>query len=214
MGKTIIKWDTFQFFRIFQNIEKEESLGCGFLFLRKDWIVTAKHVVVDEDGNVRQNIYAKYQHIEINCEVTAIHDEIDIAILLITEKENPCHKPLYLGYSDLSVIDEAMALAHTPSSGGKFSFTTIKKFDESTRERSTEEHIIEFESDTYEPGSSGGIIFGQGTTVIGVIINTFKNDKYPEKSFVRATSINNLMNEISIEIKDGLMTKLISKDEK
>lgn len=190
--------------------EKKPELGTGFLFLRTDWIVTAKHVVMD-DGLIRGNLYAEFptnNPNKVGLRVIAVHPESDIALLEITSIPNPCRKPLFPGYDDLSVSKGLVCCGYTPTNGKTISISLAKVYDKSTRERKTTETVLEFESKGIEGGSSGGPIFGDGGVVLGLLINVFTPEEQPDRQFARATSIHNLMDAIEIEFNENKLQKI------
>lgn len=183
--------------------EKKEELGTGFVFLRPDWVVTAAHVVI-EYGIPRKNLYGQFptnNPNKLDLEVIATHRECDIALLRILNNPNPCKRPLYPGYDDLSVSNGLVCCGYTPSRGKTITMSLVKTYGKEIRERINTETILEFENDGIEGGSSGGPIFGDGGVVLGLLINQFSLEEEPHKKFARATSIHNLMNAISIDFE-------------
>lgn len=190
--------------------EQKPVLGTGFLFLRLDWIVTAKHVVI-EDGLVRTNLYAEFptnSPNKVRLTVIAIHPESDIALLRIVDIPNPCRKPLFPGYDDLSVSKGLICCGYTPSNGKTISISIAKVYDKLIRERRNAEIILEFESKGIEGGSSGGPIFGDGGVVLGLLINVFTTEEQPGKQFARATSIHNLIEGIEIDFNEKKLQRV------
>lgn len=190
--------------------EQKPQLGTGFLFLRLDWIVTAKHVVM-EDGLIRKNLYAEFptnKPNQVRLTVIAVHPENDIALLKIVDIPSPCRKPLFPGYDDLSVSKGLICCGYTPSNGKTITISLARVYDKSIRERKNSETILEFESKGIEGGSSGGPIFGDGGVVLGLLINIFTNEEQPGKQFARATSIHNLMDAIEIEYNENKLQRV------
>lgn len=177
------------------------GLGTGSLFFKKDWILTAKHVVI-EDGMPRENLVVSFSNDPISypVRVSAIHVEIDIAILSI--EDSPCNFPLFPGYENLNSASQMICMGYTPSRGETINATAVRNYEIGERERTTTETILEFNSNQYEGGSSGGPIFGNGGGIIGVLINlseTLENGK----KLVRATSVLNLVEQINIAFTEG-----------
>lgn len=191
--------------------EKKKGLGTGFLFMRKDWIVTAAHVV-QVDGQKRDNLFAQFpNHINnlLQLKVVAIHKENDIAILQIIGDDNPCRQPLYPGYDELSVSKGLICCGYTPSKGKTISISMAYVYSKDFRQREEIETVIEFESVTVEGGFSGGPIFGDGGVVVGIMINLFSMETEPNKTFARATSIQNLTKAITINFDTNRMDPTI-----
>lgn len=186
--------------------EEKQELGTGFLFMKRDWIVTAAHVVQMERQN-RNTLLARFSNPvdnEVQVEVLAVHKENDIAILQITSADNPCKHPLYPGYDRLSATHGLICCGYIPSSKA-FMSTLARHYSKDYRERESTEIIFEFESDIFEGGASGGPIFGNGGVVLGIIINQFSKEDEPNKMFIRATSIQNL----TMAVKIGFDTNIL-----
>lgn len=194
--------------------EQKKELGTGFLFMRRDWIVTAAHVVQTEGQN-RDSLFARftnYENNELQIRVLAIHKENDIAILQITDIDNPCKQPLYPGYDELSVTHGLVCCGYTPSNNKTITVSLAKVYSKDYRERQDIETIIEFESDSFEGGSSGGPIFGNGGVVLGIMINLFSIESEPNKVFARATSIQNLTKAMRIDFDTNVLESYIDSN--
>ena len=175
--------------------------------MRRDWIVTAAHVV-QVDGQNRSTLFARFtNHIdnEVQVKVLAVHRENDIAILQIISANNPCKQPLYPGYDELSVTHGLICCGYTPLNNKAITATLAQVYDKDYRERQNTEIVLEFESDVFEGGASGGPIFGNGGVVLGIMINLFSTEDQPDKSFVRATSIENLMIGMKVDFDTNIL---------
>ena len=207
-SKTFMQLNIFQICVICDYTDKQPALGTGFCFLKTNWIVTAKHVVM-QDGLVRKNLTAVFigenkKNVSLKLKIKAIHKESDICILQIIDKNNPCTNPLYPGYEDLNSSKGIMFCGYDSESLA-LSIEHVLDFNMSSRFRENEEFILEFNSKFVRGGFSGGPIFGNGGVLLGVIINLINSADNPEKKIARGISIKTLMNAIDISIKDEFM---------
>ncbi|HEY0030023.1 MAG TPA: serine protease [Bacteroidia bacterium] len=181
--------------------EIKNELGTGFRFLRKNWIVTAAHVVLNYDMP-RQGLFAVFASPAPNrsfLKVLAVHKEIDIAILEILDEQQSVANPLFPGDDELSVSNGLVCFGYSPSKGSNITASWVNKYSKDFRERENTEIILEFVNGHIAAGSSGGPICGDGGVVVGVLINVFSNANNPGKISARATSIQNLMDVIKID---------------
>ncbi len=201
----IMKITSFQFCIICDFDEIKLQIGTGFVFLRKDWIVTAAHVIKNKNGSVRDKLFARFPSINndsVPLKVILCLIQSDIAILQIEGNNNPCTQPLFPGHDDLSVSTGLISLGYTPSKGNVISIIREKIYKKNVWQWQNNENqiIFEFENSVIEGGCSGGPVFGDGGCVLGVLMEVFKNPEKPSKQYVRVTSIQNLMTAISIDI--------------
>lgn len=174
--------------------------------MRRDWIINAAHVVQVERQN-RNTLFAQFTNDidnQVQVKVVAIHKENDIAILQITDVDNPCKQPLYPGYDELSVTHGLICCGYTPSND-QITVTLAQVYSKDYRERQSTEVILEFKSDIFEGGASGGSIFGNGGVVLGIMINQFSREEDPNKMFIRATSIQNLTVAMKIDFDTNIL---------
>jgi hypothetical protein len=207
-SRTFMKLNKNQVCIICDSDESVPELGTGFLFMKKDWIVTAAHVVM-EYGLPRKNLYAEFvpniqEKVFVNLKVLAIHEECDVAVLQITNTDNPCTKPLYPGHEELS-SSKGIIYCGFESSDGNLRVEITEQFSRDSRYRNHEEVILEFPSTNVTGGYSGGPIFGDGGVILGLMINQFSNEEEPEKKFARAISINTVMDAIEIQLNKNVM---------
>ena len=200
--------DKRQVFIICDSDESVHELGTGFQFLKKNWIVTASHVVF-EDKLPRQNLYAQFVNSENNIhyaklKIIAEHIECDIAILEFCNEEKPLLKPLFPGYEDFQSAKGLVYCGYDSSIPG-LRIEHVDNFSTIPRLREYEEIVLEFPSTHVTGGFSGGPIFGDGGVVLGIMVNQFSNQNEPEKSFCRAISIKTLMDAIDIELNPKMM---------
>ena len=194
----LFKLNTYQVCIICDADESKPKLGTGFSFLRRDWIVTAAHVVINH-GLPRENLYGIFSNaiIKVQLKVIAIHKESDLAVLQITSQLNPCTLPLYPGYEDMSTSKGLVNCGFVPSRNALV-MNLVRSFSRYDREREKTETVLEFDGTNIEGGSSGGPIFGDGGVVLGVMTNLFPLEDQPNKKFARAVSIRSLMDAITM----------------
>jgi len=207
-SKTFMKLDKFQLCIICDFTDKIPALGTGFCFLKSNWIITAKHVAMD-DGLVRDNLTAVFvinddENVRLKLKMRAIHKECDVCILEIIEENNPCEKPLYPGYDNLN-SSKGIIFCGYDSDVPSLRVEHVTDFKVTSRQRENEEFILEFNSKYVKGGFSGGPIFGDGGSVLGVMINLINSSDNIDKKVARATSIKTLMDAVNININSEYM---------
>jgi hypothetical protein len=173
----------------------KRPIGTSFSFLRPDWVVTAKHVVI-ESGFPRRNILVNFQGTFHDARVYVCHPEIDVAVLRVANP-SPCETPLFPSYARFTgrkgLVSAGFAPSLTEKAGTNLTVNVSKvnEFQIERRDRSaSNEEVIFFPSACVEPGHSGGPMFGEGGGVVGVIIEAFTKNNV---SYGRATSILSLL---------------------
>src|SRR5690242_13362472 len=78
---------------------REMKLASGFVFLRPDWVVTAKHVVVDRfTGEARPAVFrSTLTEVTYTARAAIIHPSLDLAVIELTTA-SACTRPLYPSY--------------------------------------------------------------------------------------------------------------------
>ena len=179
-------------------IDKEigKALGTGFSFLKENWVITAKHVVIYEGLPRKQLELSFIDNENVKANIIAVHPEIDLALL---EYEGPplCKKPLMPGYHEFGSSNQLIMTGYSPTqsdpSGLIVKVDLIEGFEVEEREREDTEITIHFKAEFSEGGNSGGAILGEGGNVVAVTIQTyFKGDE----KYCIATSIRAIMKNI------------------
>lgn len=177
---------------------EQKLLGTAFSFIRPQWYVTAKHVVV-EYGQTRDQISLFLDgHSDIPARVLFLHPELDLAVLEVSKPV--CDQPLFPGHHQFSGAQGLVAAGYAPSKklhngGPVVQVSQIESFEVQVRGRaSVQEETIVFDAPESEGGNSGGPIFGAGGGVVGAIIENFRSG---ESLLARGTSIIPLTRHLS-----------------
>jgi S1-C subfamily serine protease len=181
---------------ILKDLDDKKLLGSAFVFIRPNWLLTAKHVVLYE-GLPRGNISAVFGNVEISAKVIYCHKEVDLAVLELAE--NICRFPMASGHASLAGRQGLFCVGYSPTMtqhhGRPLLYANdVPTFEYEKRERNFGvEELITFEAPYAEGGHSGGPILGDGGNVVGVVIQSFSKNN---KLHLRATSVSPLLNEL------------------
>lgn len=184
---------------------ERRPLGTGFSLIRPNWIVTAKHVVL-EDGLSRAQLLIgpSNRQPSIPARLLYAHPQIDLAVLEIDKRL--CDRPLYPAHHSLAgsrgLICAGFAPSKSTSEAGTVLVNHIPSFTVEVRERlNLKEELVVFDAPYSEGGHSGGPIFGEGGGVVGVIIQN-----YSENGTLRArgTSLAPLIEELHFHATDSI----------
>jgi S1-C subfamily serine protease len=182
---------------VITDTNTNHAIGSGFSFLKDNWIITAKHVVI-KDGYPRKNIQLSFlKKGGINAKVLAIHPELDLA-LLVHDEPFLCKKPLMPGYHEFSTTNQLFLLGYSPSKSVAKNLTVtvnlITGFETEIRERDEQETLIHFKADFAESGNSGGAIIGEGGNVVAVAIQIYEKE---DGRYCVATSIRTILKNLN-----------------
>jgi len=198
-------------FTIDQNaiaLVRDESLGkpigTAFSFVRPNWFVTAKHVVIDFGEPRRQLTVVPNRLSPVTARVLFAHPEVDLAVV---ETDAPvCQRPLFPGHHALAGTDGLVFAGYSPSKPQprgvpSIYVNQILTFEVQFRERSGfNEETILFSAPESEGGHSGGPIFGLGGGVVGAIIDHFHNGQH---FIARGTSLMPLVYQLGFGTSAG-----------
>jgi S1-C subfamily serine protease len=181
-----------------------KALGTGFIFLRPEWVVTAKHVVINPTtGGLRPGIAfsSKGRLFPPKGIVVRPRNGYDVAVLELAEVP-PCQVPLYPSYIGLAGDPRGLLSAgYRPSLNQgnvrSIDVSHITSFEVEKREHSFgPEEVIVFDAKNVEPGSSGGPVFSWSGGVAGIIIEGPSIESSgAQQGRARATSIIPLLSE-------------------
>lgn len=194
---------------LFSRSDSEWSaIGSGCIFMRRDLVLTAKHVVTDRpvaDSPMRVANGLKIGNELALADVSAYwcHPDIDIALLKLSAPGAvylDVSHPLYPSHFSLNDTLGCGAVGFDKAESSPEAHRWILKahhvssFTAVTRNRaSSDEFCLEFEAPWIASGYSGGPLLGEGGGVIGVIIQVFEDvrgsDAGRPKGRCRATSI-------------------------
>lgn len=183
-------------FAIVKDLNCNKLLGTASVFIRRNWLLTAKHVVLCE-GLPRENICAIFGAKEIPARVIYFHKEVDLAVLELSE--TICRYPLASGYASLTGSKGLFCIGYSPTKTElhkrpSLYVNDVSSFEHEARERDFGiEELIIFEAPYSEGGHSGGPILGEGGSIVGVTIQNFRQN---DKIYVRATSTAPLVDQL------------------
>jgi hypothetical protein len=157
--------------------ETRKPLGSGFYFLRPNFFVTAKHVVVDRvTGAVRRDLVLMQSAPDYPAlQAAFLHPSLDIAVMRVDRPR--CEIPLFPSDQRLSGGQGLRFWGYSPSrsdkAAGRYAVLVVDVPSysvESPRERSDSvEHTIHLPTDLAEGGFSGGPVLGLGGGVVALI---------------------------------------------
>ena len=176
-----------------------KPLGTGFYFLRPQFFVTAKHVVINRNtGLVRENLVLMQNAPDYpRAEVAFLHPSLDLAVLKIDVPG--CTVPLYpsdqrlIGQHGLRYWGYAPSRSDTRTQQYLVNVVEIGEYEcETPRERDDGvECVLRFKSLFGEGGHSGGPVLATGGGVVAVI-----TEGHP--GWLRATEIRALLPYIGL----------------
>lgn len=160
-------------------------IGTGSFFLRRDVVLTAKHVV--EESNHEQHPLSIRVISNDGKKIGAkpveywSHPHIDIALVRVEAEEGQLpDQPLYPAHHSLNARFGAVLVGFSPSSSDPSNLQWVVKayrveaYSHEVRERTdSSETVIEFDAPFMEGGNSGGPLLSLGGGVIGVTSGFF-----------------------------------------
>lgn len=182
---------------VLQDDDEGRPLATAFCFLKPEWVVTAKHAVLDR-GEPRQNLslFGLRNNI-LRASVYFLHPSHDLAVLRI-EGQSPCDVPMfpsfeeYTGQRGLVYCGFAPSLSYMSSRKHIIHVNRTVSYEREERNRQTgDESLIVFDAPEMEGGHSGGPVFGEGGGVTAVLIELIRSENGATRA--RATSIIHLL---------------------
>lgn len=169
-------------------------VATAFAFLKPTWLVTAKHVAIQQ-GMPRNDIQISgYKRPTVHARLLYAHPQIDVAVL---ELDAPiCRRPLYPAHHSIASAEGLVFAGYVPSrrepeGSDTLLVSSIAGYSVEQRERDELiEEIVQFHAPESEGGNSGGPILGTNGAVVGVVIENYCNDG---QRFARGTSLDPLI---------------------
>jgi S1-C subfamily serine protease len=185
---------------------RRAPLATGFVFLRSDWVVTAQHVVETRPRAREWRPGLRFQSksgAPLAVRVHAACPDTDVCVLQL-EAPSTCTRPLLPGNETLSTSKGVVYAGYSPTrstaENGVILFEHAREVDVEERERSLTERVLTFDGSEMEGGLSGGPVFGDGGSVVGVLMERVTTQAGAFKG--RATSIEGLLRALKMEF-DG-----------
>lgn len=184
------------------DAKERRPLATGFVFLRSNWIVTAKHVVEPPPGCRSQwrDVHFRSRSGFVPARVFAASPETDVCILSL-QGPAPCNRPLMPGNETLVTASGFVFAGYAPSktttTGPAILVCRAMSYGVQERERSSIERVLEFDTNEMERGFSGGPVLGEGGSVVGLLIQIVPDTTPPRG---RATSIDGILGALRIDI--------------
>ncbi len=182
---------------IVHDDSENRPLATGFCFIKPEWVVTAKHVVL-ETSLPRQNLsLTSFRGEQARASILFLHPSHDLAVLRI-EGQSPCDVPLFPGFEEHTGRRGLVCCGYAPSlsfrEGRKHAifFNQVTSYEREERTRNTgDESLIVFDAPWMEGGHSGGPVFGEGGGVVAVLIELIQSGSGIARA--RASSILHLL---------------------
>jgi len=194
-------------------------LGTAFCFIKSNWYMTAKHVVVEDDqvkSGLKIVTHSPNKPVGLLNTPKRVyyHDELDIAI--IEMHTGLCQKPHFPGHHDFVGKQGLVKVAYSPSQTKErnrviFNATHIKDYQTEIRNRNYgDETLFSFSDLNAETGNSGAPLIGEAGNIVGVIIDGFYGDNQ-ELNRALATDVQAMLSVLTLNIgsDDGESTVLL-----
>jgi S1-C subfamily serine protease len=180
-----------------QDNDEGRPLGTAFCFIKPEWIVTAKHVVLDMGVPSPNLSLVSKSGSPLNVSIIFEDPYHDIAVLRI-EGQSPCDVPLFPSFERYTGQRGLVSCGYAPSLSsheeGSYSIWLehFTSYDREERIRNVgDESLIVFDAPWIEGGHSGGPVFDLGGHVVAVLIDRIPADNGVVRA--RATSILHLL---------------------
>lgn len=174
-------------------VRAERGTGLGFAFLEPRWVVTARHVVREQNtGDAVALVFTVGA--PSSGRIAALHPHADLAVLEVTGDVHgvvPLRLPA-AGFADvqtaLCVASEAVA-DRTPA--GSLRLLDVTSFERTRRHRDgREEDLFIFPAPPDGSPRSGGPLLAADGSVIGVVVDSID---LAGRTYIRATAIETVL---------------------
>lgn len=188
---------------------RNHALGTGCFFIRRDLVLTARHVldkVVQERSNVFiANGSNQEKLFGARPKLFFPHPKVDLALVKVSEEDLHIDRPLFPAHFPLNKKSGAIAIGYnreaSTNAANSWVLTANKVSDFSVQERERSEgsleYVLDFSAPWMTPGCSGGPIITLGGGVVAVMIETFvEQDDFSvvaPQAHGRATSVYPIM---------------------
>lgn len=181
--------------------DENRPLATAFCFIKPDWVVTARHAVVEMDIPRQSLALQSRRHGLLRASVLFLHPTHDLAVLRI-EESSPCDVPLFPSHEAYTGTSGLVGCGWAPSWSDREGYDNtlvahrIDGYEREVRRRdSGDESLILFDAPWMEGGYSGGPIFGEGGGVVAVLIQLVRSADGMTRG--RATNIVHLLRFLS-----------------
>jgi S1-C subfamily serine protease len=171
---------------------QQKPIGTAFVFIQTHWVVTARHVVI-QDGIPRRSLELFFSSKKnVPAKVLYAHPTLDLAVLEF--RGGPCDAPLFPSHHQFSGSKGLITAGYARTKGLVIEVNRIDSFDTERRDRvDGSEELIVFDAPFADGGHSGGPVFGEGAGVVGAVIEDFPVENGRR---ARATSLRPLLRQL------------------
>lgn len=187
-------------------VQAARGNGTGFVFLKPNWVVTAKHVVADQHPSAPLRLLFR-EGLALPARLLFAHPQVDLAILEVLG-DTRCRAPFLPG-DRAPKAGGLLCVGYKPSisdkeAGQYTSFVSgVDSYERSTRQRDGYEEILfTFPAPEGEPGHSGGPLLAPSGSVIGVVVDGIT---LAGQHLMRATCIVALLDHLAFSSTPELM---------
>lgn len=165
-----------------------KPFGTGCFFMKRDLVLTAKHVLEDVVREQRPFFIANGSEggrlIGATPKLVFSHTDVDLSLVRVSPDGLQITNPLFPAHFPLNKPTGAMAagyrrdLSDTAKSSWTLAVHKVADFEAQKWERYSgfKEFVLQFDAPWMEPGCSGGPVITLGGGVVAVLTEGFSND--------------------------------------